>query len=166
MRTCEASHDGGLCYHGSVAEPSGDLSEPDSEPTPIVERFGRYELVLELASGGMASVYLARLASDGDVARMVAVKRIHPHLAKAAGFTEMFLDEARISARIDHPNVCQVLEHGRENGVSFIAMEFLAGESLQRVIGRLAARPDASTSRAMMVATIVAEAADGLHAAH
>jgi hypothetical protein len=149
-----------------VIEAAGRESDEEAPPTPIAERFGRYELVAELASGGMASVYLARLASEGDVARVVAVKRIHPHLAKAPGFAEMFLDEARIASRIDHPNVCQVLEYGRENGVSFLAMEFLSGESLQRIIGRLAAHPDASAARAMIVASLVAEAADGLHAAH
>ena len=144
----------------------GDLET--SEPSAARERMGRYELVSEIASGGMGSVFLARLLGDADVSRVVAIKRIHPHLARTQGVAEMFLDEARIAARIDHPNVCQVYEYGREAGSSFLAMEFLAGESLLGVVRRLAmgrtsVEPVAHAAR---VAFVMAEVCDGLHAAH
>ncbi len=145
-----------------------DPDETDVEPSTTREKFGRYELVAELAAGGMASVYLARLVGEEGVARVVAVKRIHPHLARDKAFAEMFLDEARIASRIDHPNVCHVLEYGREGGVSFLAMEFLAGEPLHRILARVRSHPELrSDARAPYVlAGIVAEACDGLHAAH
>lgn len=138
------------------------------EPSAARERMGRYELVSEIASGGMGSVFLARLLGDADVARVVAIKRIHPHLARSPGVAEMFLDEARIAARIDHPNVCQVYEYGREAGASFLAMEFLAGESLLSVVRRLAATRASldPLAHAARVAFVIAEVCDGLHAAH
>ena len=76
------------------------------------QRVDRYELVGEIASGGMATVYLARLTGVGGFQRFVAMKRLHPHLASEKEFVEMFLDEARIAARIHHPNVVPILEVG------------------------------------------------------
>src|SRR5262245_34612327 len=73
-----------------------------------IRRVGQYELVAPLGSGGMAEVYLARRTSFVGFERFVVVKVIHPHLANDAKFVDMFLDEARLSAQIDHPNVVQV----------------------------------------------------------
>jgi serine/threonine-protein kinase len=89
-------------------------------PTTI----GRYELCFELASGGMASVYLARAEGSPGFEKLVALKRIHPHLASEKGYVEMFLDEARIASRITHPNVCSVFDFGEADGEYFIAMEY------------------------------------------
>jgi serine/threonine protein kinase len=75
-------------------------------------RFGKYTLVAKLATGGMAEIFLARLAGDGGFEKLVCIKRILPHLAKDPQFVAMFLDEARVAARISHPNVCQVFELG------------------------------------------------------
>ena len=84
-----------------------------------VQRIDRYDLVAEIASGGMATVYLARLAGVGGFQRFVAIKRLHPHLAKEKEFVEMFLDEARLAAGIHHPNVVPILEVGAsERGYS------------------------------------------------
>ena len=144
-------------------------TDPASRPaSAIVERFGRYELCVELASGGMATIYLARATGAEGFFRLFAVKRIHPHLAKEQAFVDMFLDEARIAARIDHPNICQVLDFGREGGTSFIAMEYLSGEPLSRVQGAIARgqAPEWSERIVPIAATLVAEACEGLHAAH
>ncbi|MFN7697633.1 MAG: serine/threonine protein kinase [Deltaproteobacteria bacterium] len=143
---------------------------PDTERSAqiAIERFGRYELAVELASGGMATVYLARSTGPDGFFHLCAVKRIHPHLAKQQAFVDMFLDEARIAARIDHPNVCQVYDFGRQDGGSFIAMEYLAGETLARVMGAVLRDPQqrAAGRTTSLFATIVAEASEGLHAAH
>src|SRR5258708_40278729 len=72
----------------------------------------RFELIAELATGGMATVYLARLSGAGGFQRFAAIKRLHPHLAREPEFIEMFLDEARLAARIHHPNVVPILEIG------------------------------------------------------
>ena len=97
-----------------------DVSEKDGGELAAVklldrggaQRLDRYELVAELASGGMATVYLGRILGVGGFQRFVAIKRLHPHLASEQEFVEMFLDEARLAARIHHPNVVPILEVG------------------------------------------------------
>src|SRR5438093_8746877 len=87
--------------------------------------FGKYTLVAKLATGGMAEIFLARLHGDGGFEKLVCIKRILPHLAKNPQFGAMFLDEARVAARISHPNVCQVFELGEFEGRYYIAMEYV-----------------------------------------
>jgi len=131
-------------------------------------RVGRYRLCFEIASGGMASVYLARAEGPAGFEKLVALKRIHPHLAKEREFVEMFLDEARLASRISHPNVCAVFDFGEADGANFITMEFLLGESLSRVWKVLSTNEgEQDWARvARLSARIVADAAEGLHAAH
>ena len=133
-------------------------------PTTI----GRYELCFELASGGMASVYLARAEGSPGFEKLVALKRIHPHLASEKGYVEMFLDEARIASRITHPNVCSVFDCGEADGEYFIAMEYLVGEPLSRVHRRVMANAAQRTSTLLpaRMARVIAQACEGLHAAH
>jgi serine/threonine protein kinase len=144
----------------------------DQGPTPVINPadrvLGRYRLCFEIAAGGMATVYLARTDGHAGFDKMLALKRIHPHLAKEKSFVEMFLDEARIAARINHPNVCHVFDFGEANGVFYIAMEYLAGEPLSRVLKAVWHRPDQkqSTHLSSFAARIVADACEGLHAAH
>src|SRR6478752_3439931 len=97
----------------------------------------RYELRGELASGGMATVHLARQLGAAGFARIVAVKRLHERLARDPEFVAMFLDEARLVGRIRHPNVVQTLdvvqEKSDEGGCElFIVMEYVHGDSLVR----------------------------------
>jgi serine/threonine-protein kinase len=109
----------------------------------------QYELVAEIATGGMATVYLARLASAGDDGtspalpergrnqgeRFVAIKRLHPHLAYEPEFVEMLLDEARLVARIHHSNVVPILEIGASAPHShYIVMEYVEGGTLGRLL--------------------------------
>src|SRR5436305_12292573 len=88
-------------------------------------RFGKYELVAKLATGGMAEIFLARLSGVGGFEKLVCVKRILPQLAKDPNLVGMFLAEAKIAAAISHHNVCQVFELGEIDGRYFIAMEYL-----------------------------------------
>jgi serine/threonine-protein kinase len=122
-------------------------------------RFGRYELICRLASGGMANLYLARLSGKAGFAKEVAIKRIHEHLSEEEEFIQMFIDEARLAARIAHPNVGQVLELDKVEDSFYIAMEYVHGESLYALIR--SARP-----KVALTARIIANAAAGLHAAH
>jgi serine/threonine-protein kinase len=132
------------------------------------ERIGRYELCFELASGGMATVYLARTHGSSGFEKLVAVKRIHPHLAKEKQYIEMFLDEAKIASRITHPNVCSVFDFGHADGEYYIAMEYLVGEPLSRLYGRVARSKEQRRHPLMplRMAGIIAHACEGLHAAH
>ncbi len=150
--------------------PSIEGAEAD-QFVPVEEderQFGRYHLRYEIASGGMASVYLARSKGPAGFDRALAVKRIHPHLAKKKEFVEMFLDEARLSARITHPNVCSVFDFGEVDGTYYMAMEYLVGQPLSSLLRALNAQPAIATSprwRAL-AAKIIADACEGLHAAH
>ncbi|MDD9939289.1 MAG: serine/threonine-protein kinase, partial [Myxococcales bacterium] len=135
-------------------------------------RVGRYQLCFEVASGGMATVYLARAEGPEGFDKLVALKQIHAHLAKDPGFVEMFLDEARLASRIQHPNVCSVIDFGEAEGSYYLTMEFLLGEPLGTVMraARKAARALSSerprTPFDTFALRVVADAAEGLHAAH
>lgn len=128
------------------------------------QRVDRYELMGEIASGGMATVYLARLTGMGGFQRFVAMKRLHPHLASEKEFVEMFLDEARIAARIHHPNVVPILEVGASTVGYYLVMEYIEGDTLARLLARAA-----STGKKLPVSIALRVAIDmlsGLHAAH
>jgi serine/threonine-protein kinase len=126
-------------------------------------RFGKYTLVAKLATGGMAEIFLARLHGDGGFEKLVCIKRILPHLARDPQFVAMFLDEARVTARISHPNVCQVFELGEWEKQYYIAMEYLEGVPLAvfRRKDFYAAPPDPR-----LVAGFCVQACEGLHHAH
>jgi serine/threonine protein kinase len=127
---------------------------------------GGYGLISEMAKGGMASVYLAAdVEGDG---RHVAVKVMHDHLVDDPALLEMFFDEARIGCQIDDINVARVIDYGSEDDVHFLVMEYVLGETWQRVLGR-AARQKQTGSRIrteMLVAHVIRQTALGLHAAH
>jgi eukaryotic-like serine/threonine-protein kinase len=128
------------------------------------QRVDRYELMGEIASGGMATVYLARLTGMGGFQRFVAMKRLHPHLAGEQEFVEMFLDEARIAARIHHPNVVPILEVGASQVGYYLVMEYIEGDTLARLLARAA-----TTGKKLPVSIALRIAIDmlsGLHAAH
>jgi serine/threonine-protein kinase len=116
----------------------------------------------------MASVYLARAEGDPGFQKLVALKRIHSHLADEKDYVEMFLDEARIASQITHANVCSVFDFGEADGEYFIAMEYLVGEPLSRVHRRVVADVDQRSSPLLpaRMARVIAQACEGLHAAH
>ncbi len=134
----------------------------------VAARIGRYRIAFELASGGMATMFLARAEGPGGFEKLAALKRIHPHLARDQQFIEMFFDEARIASRIAHPNVCSVFDFGEADGAYYIAMDYVHGETLGRVLKRLASKPELlrAPEWPYLAARILAEAAEGLHAAH
>jgi serine/threonine-protein kinase len=131
-------------------------------------QLGRYRLCYELASGGMATVYLARMDGAHGFEKLVALKRIHPHLVSDRSYVDMFLDEARIASGITHPNVCSVFDFGEFEGEYFLAMEYLVGEPLARLCRRAAASNEQRNSPTLplRMARIIEEACEGLHAAH
>lgn len=105
-----------------------------------IENYGRYQLLKRIATGGMAEIHLARRAA-GPRDALLVVKRILPHLAGNGEFVQMFLDEARIAARLNHPNIAQLSDLGAQGGTSFIAMEYIQGEDVRRIWKRAATPP-------------------------
>ncbi|MFO0615807.1 MAG: protein kinase [Polyangiaceae bacterium] len=123
-----------------------------------------YELVLRLAAGGMGAVYVGRARTADPVAPFVAVKRAHAHLAEDATFRKMFVAEARLASRIQHPNVVGVRDIDESDGELLIVMDYVEGASLAEL---LAASQRGARRLPMAVALRIAlDAALGLHAAH
>ena len=100
------------------------------------ELFGKYRLLKHLASGGMGTVYEALYCPEGGFQRPVAVKRLHPNLAREESVLAFFRNEAELSARLVHPNIAQVLDFGSVDGTWFLAMELVDGVSLRVLMKR------------------------------
>lgn len=132
------------------------------DPTPV--RIGRYEILCELGMGGMASVHLARTIGLGGFERLFALKLIHPHLARDPAFLQMFLDEARMAARIRHPNVVPVYDVDKVGERYYISMDYISGETLGAAL--METWPNGIGFPVELAAYIAAQAAEGLHAAH
>ena len=98
---------------------------------------GRYELLQPLGVGGMAQVFKARALGPGGFQRDVVVKRILPEHGRDTEFIRMFVDEAKILGMLHHPNIVQVYDFGEDNGVLFLALEYVEGPSLSRVLRTL-----------------------------
>jgi serine/threonine protein kinase len=133
-----------------------------------IKDYGRYSLLKKLATGGMAEVFLARqkstLTGSEGFEKLCVIKRILPHLADDAEFVTMFLNEARIAARFTHPNIAQIFDLGKEEDTYYIAMEFVHGEDLGRVMRQ--AWSGQKWVPLPVELRIIAQACEGLHYAH
>jgi hypothetical protein len=128
------------------------------------EIIGRYALHGEIASGGMAVVHFGRLLGPVGFSRPVAIKRLHPQLAREPSVRAMFIDEARLASRIRHPNVVPTLDVVTDGGDLLLVMEYVHGEALQqllRAVRKRGERVPLSVTLAVMTAVL-----HGLHAAH
>jgi serine/threonine-protein kinase len=101
-----------------------------------IQCFGKYLLFERLATGGMAEIWLAKQTGLGRFSRFVVVKKILGQLGSDPSLVEMFLDEARLTVRLNHPNIVQVYDLGLTDGTYFLAMEYLAGENLAAITWR------------------------------
>jgi serine/threonine-protein kinase len=125
---------------------------------------GRYLLFGEIASGGMATVHFGRLSGVAGFSRTVAIKRLHPQYAQDPDFLAMFLDEARLAARIRHPNVVPTLDVISNDAEVFLVLEYIQGESLAKLLRAVRGMMTSTDTRVMT--TIMAGVLHGLHAAH
>jgi serine/threonine-protein kinase len=120
--------------------PIGDRSflKPHAPPSqlPAICTYGRYEILGRVAFGGMAEIFLGRENLSAGASRMLVIKRILPQVADDPTFVEMFLDEARLAIQLSHPNICHIYEFGEVEGTYFIAMEWIHGASLGKIIRR------------------------------
>jgi serine/threonine-protein kinase len=124
--------------------------------------FGSYSLLKRLARGGMAEVFVARQRHLEGYDRRVAVKRILPHLSDSADFVRMFLGEARLAARLTHPNIVHIYDFGKVADEYYIAMEYVDGVHCGQLIKHAKDEPLPPT----LIARIGADAAAALHYAH
>src|ERR1700737_361795 len=125
------------------------------------EVFGKYRLIAELGHGGMADVFLAVTDRGAGFAKLVVIKMPSETVSQDPEFLAMLMDEARIAARLNHPNVVQTLEVGKVEKHHFLAMEFLDGQPLHRILSR--ARDKIPLD---MHCTILSEVLGGVHYAH
>jgi serine/threonine protein kinase len=139
-----------------VTIPAGTLVPRDARD------FGSYQLIAKLATGGMAEIFLARPSDHHN--DVIVLKRILPHLAEDEHFVTMFRDEADLASRLVHKNVCQVHAFGEFAGTWFIAMEYLHGVPLSRMMTKLSKAQKMLDVR--VVAAIICQACEGLHSAH
>ncbi len=134
--------------------------------------FGKYRWVADLGAGGMGDVFLAVAQGPSGFSKLQVIKRLRPELAQDPEFLEMFLNEARIAARLNHPNIVQTNEVGEQDGEHFLAMEYLEGQSLylitRKALNAAAGRGDGRPQRVPLPfhVHVLAEACAGLHHAH
>src|SRR5215510_1054675 len=117
---------------------SSAVSQPGSTLPPAMladpgRMLGKYHLVAEIARGGMGVVYLAVVQGPGGFNKLVVVKELKPELIDEPAFLTMFLDEARLAARLSHPNIVHTNEVGNDGNRYFMAMDYLDGRGLDRV---------------------------------
>lgn len=141
-------------------------SNPGLPPGSIIgaTQVGRYELLLELASGGMATVYIGRQRGAGGFERIVAIKRMHPHIGAVPELAASFLDEARIASLIHHPNVVSVHDVHESDGERLLVMDYVDGVSLAALVK--SARKHDRRLPPHVATHIIAQTLRGLHAAH
>ena len=139
------------------------MGQARPEATPNV--YGRYETLFRIAAGGMAEVYAARVRGEAGFQKLVALKRMLPHLTDDERFVNMFMDEGKLAANISSPNVVSTLDLGRaDDGSLFLVMELVVGTTLSTLL-RNTAKEGASVPLDVAV-ELIAQAAQGLHDAH
>lgn len=126
--------------------------------------FGSYRILRRLARGGMAEVFLAVKAGPAGVEKVVVLKRVLPELSEVDEFVQVFLDEARLAARLDHPNIAHIFDLGEAESHYYMAMEYLPGDDLASVIQQC--RRAEKLPPIEFVAEVVTAACAGLHFAH
>jgi|GEM_PF-785961 len=147
-----------------MSPPQTTLPVSEFPSVPLLLPYGQYVLVRKLAEGGMAEIFLAKLLGADDFERNVVIKRMLPHLSSIPDFVEMFREEARLAAKLSHPNIVQIQELGFTEGCYYICMEHLAGEDFSTTL-RLAGRKRQYVPFPVVLRVLI-DAAQGLHYAH
>jgi len=146
----------------SIPLDSNDFERITLMDLPQIAAYGRYELLGRIAFGGMAEIFLAR---ETDANRMMVVKRVLPHVAEDPTFVEMFRDEARLAMQLNHPNICHVYSFGEVGDTYYLAMEWVNGKPLSKIIRKAREQGGLPIPVAMKIVSQVAEALDYAHRA-
>ncbi len=153
------------------AQAPAPASAPSPEPRKRAEatlapgsHFGRYQLLEKIAAGGMAEVYKARMRGEEGFEKIVAIKRILPHMADNDDFITMFIDEAKLAAQLTHPNIIHIYDLGKVDQYHYIAMEYVEGKDLRSIL-KLGAEKGypLPTELALFIAAKIANALDYAH---
>ncbi len=147
-----------------AAAPQDDVETEECEHHTVREKVGRYELISRIAAGGMAEVFRAVLRGPDGFTKEYAIKQMLPQLSEDPQLVGMFLDEARLASKLNHPNICQIFELGFDGGRHYIAMEYLEGRVLSDLWKR--AQETGTPIDPLVAAWVVARAAEGLAWAH
>jgi TonB family protein len=153
------------------AAPAAELEAPEAEavlaPLPSGTPFGQYELMEPIATGGMAEVYRARMRGVEGFQKIVAIKRILPHLTDNDEFLSMFVDEAKLAAQLQHPNIIHIYDLGKIDRSYYIAMEFIDGRDLRSILQTLEDKHERlPLGLALFIASRLAAALDYAHRKH
>ncbi|MFT7578678.1 MAG: hypothetical protein ACI9MR_000336 [Myxococcota bacterium] len=132
--------------------------------TLALGQIGRYELLARLGVGGMGEVFLARTSGTGGFEKEVVIKRMLPHLANDPDFIDRFIDEGKLVVQLRHASIAQVLDMGEEQGITFIAMEYVDGRDLAELV-RLASTGGVKLPPALVV-TVLVKVLEALDYAH
>ena len=127
-------------------------------------KYGKYTLIDRIAVGGMAEIFLARQAGLEGFEKTIVIKRIRPHLGKQSSFVKMFLNEAKLAAQLNHPNIVQIYDLGKIADTYFIAMEYIFGRDMRRVIPK--AESMGIPFPMVYALKIVSSVCEGLYYAH
>jgi len=126
--------------------------------------FGRYQLLEKIAAGGMAEVYRARMRGEEGFEKIVAIKRILPHMADNDDFITMFIDEAKLAAQLTHNNIIHIYDLGKEDAYHYIAMEYVEGKDLRSILKTASEKGyPLPVELALFIASKVANALDYAH---
>jgi serine/threonine protein kinase len=128
------------------------------------QRFGKYLLLSRIAQGGMAELYRAKLIGDEGFEKLIAIKTILPHLSEEIDLVKSFIDEAKLAAFLQHPNIVQIYDFGSVNSTYYIAMEYLYGKDLKLITERYKEKElPLSIENALYIATQVCAGLDYAH---
>ena len=108
--------------------------KPSAAPASDKDRFGQFQLIEKIATGGMAEVYKARMSGVEGFQKIVAIKKILPHMAASDDFMTMFADEAKLAAQLNHPNIIHIYDLGKVDKSYYIAMEYVEGRDLRSIL--------------------------------
>lgn len=145
-----------------VLQPIDTIKEQPDDASP--DRFGQYTLIERIARGGMAEVWKARMRGVEGFEKIVAIKKILPHLSEDADFVNMFIDEAKLAAQLNHNNIIHIYDLGKIGGSYYIAMEYVEGHDLKDILRRGAERDlPMPIDLALFVASKIAAALDYAH---
>src|SRR5262245_17864891 len=137
---------------------------PETISSGPLRTIGRYAMYGPIASGGMATVHFGRLTGEVGFARTVAIKRMHAPLARDPEFVAMFIDEARLAARIRHVNVVETIDVVAADQELMLVMDYVPGESLARLFRTSSERGERIPERIALA--VICDVLHGLHAAH